>query len=153
MLLALASVLTGQNLPDSVTTNLFTNPLYERSNTASRQVANIAANTTAAVHHILLSGNVLWVRAATRSATGWLAIDDLNARSRINVRKYGSAVLRGHEVAETKSATVAKGDPVQVIRFESSGEGGFLEDFLVVGLVPTIVVLFGLIGWVMLRRK
>ncbi len=146
-------MLTGQNLPDSVTTNLFTNPLYERSNTESRQVANIAANTTVAVHHILLSANALWVRAATRSGTGWLAIDDLNARSRINVRKYGSAILRGREVAETESATVAKGDPVQVIRFESSGDGDFLDDFLAVGLIPGIVVLFGFLMWVMLRRE
>ena len=146
-------MLTGQNLPDSVTTNTFANPLYEESNTESRKVAIMRANKTVAVHHIFKSGNDFWVRVYTGGRTGWLTIDDLSPRSRIDVRNYAIAVLKGDEVAEIEPATIVNDDPVQVIRFESSDEGGFLEEFLAVGLVPTIVVMIGLIGWIVLRRR
>lgn len=153
IMLALASMLTGQNLPDSVTTNTFANPLYEESNTESRKVAIMRANKTVAVHHIFKSGNDFWVRVYTGGRTGWLTIDDLSPRSRIDVRNYAIAVLKGHEVAETDSAAMAADNQVQVIRFESSSRVGFLEDFLSVGLVPAIVVMIGLIGWIVLRRR
>ncbi len=150
LLLALASLLTAQNLPDSVTTNTFANPLYEKSETESRKLANIKANTTVSVHHILKSGNILWVRVATGRETGWFTIDELDARSRIDVRNYAIAVLGGDVEAGAEPTGAADGQ-VQGIRVGSGG--GFVEDFMTIGLIPAIVVLFGLIGWVMLRRK
>ena len=152
-MIIVVSALSGQSLPDSVTTNAVDHPLSEETIPLSKKVGNVLASSTLEVREITKTGPIIWIRVAKGNLAGWLTLDDLNRRSRIAVRTYAES-LRGVGVMVDRTATQGiDGADRRVIRLGGQNDGGLLGSFLSFGLIPALVLVFGLIGWAVLRRK